>query len=74
LYTAWMGPLVSIAYSGLTQSVFRWDRVKSSSCDFSAKTPVDSDAGHFFLSSGSSSPEVAEFCPTLCLVFFIAKT
>jgi hypothetical protein len=75
LYTAWMGPLVRVTYSGLTQSVFRLDRVKSSSCDCPTKIPVDmySNARCFTcFSSGSSSPEVAEFCPTLCLVYFIA--
>ena len=32
-----MGPLVRVTYSGLTQLVFRLDRVKSSSCDLPAK-------------------------------------
>jgi hypothetical protein len=75
LYTAWMGPLVRVTYSGLTQSVFILDRVKSSSCDCPEKIPVavDSNASCFTcFSSGSSSPEVAEFCPTLRLVYFIA--
>jgi hypothetical protein len=34
LYTAWMEPLVRVTYSGLTQSVLRLDRVKSSSSDY----------------------------------------
>jgi hypothetical protein len=73
-YTAWMGPLVRVTYSGLTQSVFRLDRVNSSSCDCPEKIPVDSNASCFTcFSSGSSSPEVAEFCPTLRLVYFIAR-
>jgi hypothetical protein len=41
LYTAWMGPLVRVTYSGLSQSIFRLDRLKSSSCDCPAKIPVD---------------------------------
>jgi hypothetical protein len=74
LYTAWMGPLVRVTYRGLTQSVFILDRVKSSSCDFPAKIPVDSNARCFTcFSSGSSSPEVAEFCLTVRLVYFIAR-
>jgi hypothetical protein len=76
LYTTWMGPLVRVTYSGLTQSVFILDRVKSSSCDCPAKIPVavDSNASFFTcFSSGSSSPKVAEFCPTLRLVYFIAQ-
>jgi hypothetical protein len=59
-----MGPLVRVTYSGLTQSVFRLDRVKSSSCDCPEKIPmaVDSNACCFTCSSsGSSSSEVAEF-------------
>jgi hypothetical protein len=69
----WMRPLVRVMYSGLTQRVFILDRVKSSSCDCPAKIPVDSNASSFtYFSSGSSSPEVAEFCPTLRLVYFIA--
>jgi hypothetical protein len=69
------GPLVRVTYSGLTQSVFTMDRVKSSSCDFPAKIPVNvcSNVSCFkSFRSGSSSPEVAEFCPTLRLVYFIA--
>jgi hypothetical protein len=74
LYTAWMGPLVRVMYSNLTQSVFRLERVKSSSSDCTAKIPVDSNASCFiFCSSGSSSPEVVEFCPTLRLVYAIAR-
>jgi hypothetical protein len=75
LYTVWMGPLVRVTYSVLTQSVFILDRVKSSSCDCPEKIPVDmySNARCFTcFSSGSISPEVAEFCPTLRLVYFIA--
>jgi hypothetical protein len=65
------GPLVRVTYSGLTQIVFILDRVKSSSCDCPEKISVDvcSNASCFTcFSSGSSSPEVAEFCPTLRLV------
>jgi hypothetical protein len=61
--------------TGLTQRVFRLDRVKSSSCDCPAKIPVDfgTDSSCFTcFSSGRSSPEVAEFCPSLHLVYFIA--
>jgi hypothetical protein len=57
--------MVRLMYSGLTQSVFRLDRVKSSSCDCLAKIPVDEDsnASCFIpFSSGSSLPEVTEFC------------
>jgi hypothetical protein len=71
-----MGPLVRVTYSCLTQSVFRLDRVKSSSCDCPEKVPVDvcSNASCFTcFSSGGSSPEVAEFCPTLRLVNFIVR-
>jgi hypothetical protein len=56
---------VRVTYSGLTQSVFILDRVKSSSCDCPAKIPVDvySNASCFaYFSSGSSLPEVADFC------------
>jgi hypothetical protein len=57
-----MGPLVRVTYNGLTQSVFILDRVKSSSCDYSETIPVDSNASCFTcFSSGSSSPEVAEY-------------
>jgi hypothetical protein len=76
LYTAWMGPLIRVMCSNLTQSVFILDRVKSSSCDFPEKIhiAVDSNASCFTcFSSGSSPPEVAEFCPTLRLVYFIAR-
>jgi hypothetical protein len=71
-----MGPLVRVTYSGLTESVFILDRVKSSSCDCPEKIPVDvdvdSNASCFTcFSSGSSSPEVAEFCPTLRLVYLL---
>jgi hypothetical protein len=64
LYTAWMGPLVRVAYSGLTQSVFILDRVKSSSCDCPAKIPVtvDSNASCFTcFSSGSTHPKLRSF-------------
>jgi hypothetical protein len=65
--------LVRVAYSDLTQSVFRLDRVKSSSCDCPEKIPVDSNASCYTcFSSGSRSPEVAEFCPTLRLIYVIA--
>jgi hypothetical protein len=51
------------------------DRVKSRSCDCPANIPMDTNARYFkSFSSDSSSPEVAEFCPTLCLVYCIAKT
>jgi hypothetical protein len=76
LYTAWMGPLVRVTYSGLIQSVLILDRVKSSSCDCPEKIPVYvcSNASCFTcFSSGSISPEVAEFCPTLRLVYVIAQ-
>jgi hypothetical protein len=43
-YTAWMGPLVRVTYSGLTQSVFRLDRVKSISCDCPENIPLDVDS------------------------------
>jgi hypothetical protein len=62
--------------SGLTPSLFRLYRVKSSSCDCPAKIPVviDSNASCFTcFSSGISSPEVADFCLTLRLVYFIAQ-
>ncbi len=69
-----MGPFVRVTYSGLTQSVFRLDRVKSSSCDLPAKIPVDPNASCFTcFSSGVSSPEIAEFCPTLRLVYVITQ-
>jgi hypothetical protein len=67
-------PLVMVTYSGLTQSVFILDRVKSSSCDCPSKihVAVDYNASCFTcFSSGSSSPEVAEFCLTLRLVYVI---
>jgi hypothetical protein len=74
LYIAWMGPLIRVTYSGLSQIVFRLDRMKSSSFDCLPKIPVDSNASCFTcFSSGSSSPKVAEFCPTLHLVYFIAQ-
>jgi hypothetical protein len=72
---AWMGPLMRVTYSGLTQSVLILDRMYSDFCDCPAKIPVavDSNANCFTsFNSGSSSPEVAEFCPTLRLVYFIA--
>jgi hypothetical protein len=64
LCTAWMGPLVRVTYSGLTQSVLRLGRVKPSSCDCPGKIHVDVDSNvrcFTSFSSGSSSPEVAEF-------------
>jgi hypothetical protein len=74
LYTAWMGPLVRVMCSGLTQSVFILDRVKSRFCDCPAKIPVDSNASFFTsFSSGRSPPKVAEFCLTLRLVYFIVR-
>jgi hypothetical protein len=66
IHTTWMGPLVRVRYSSLTQSGFRLDRVKSSSCDFAEKIPVDSNASCFtYFCSDNSSPENAEFCLTL---------
>jgi hypothetical protein len=68
-------PLGEVTHSGLTQSVFRLDRVKSSSCYCPANIPVYvySNLSCFTcFSSGSSSPEVVEFCLTLRLVYFIA--
>jgi hypothetical protein len=66
--------MVRVMYGSQTQSVFILDRVKSSSCDCLVKIPVDSNARYFTcFCSGSSSPEVAEFCQTLCLVYFIAR-
>jgi hypothetical protein len=43
VWTRWpnLYTLVRVTYSGLTQSVFRLDRVKSSSCDCPAKISVD---------------------------------
>jgi hypothetical protein len=38
---------VRVVYSGLPQSVFRLDRVKSSSCDSPVKIPMDSNASGF---------------------------
>jgi hypothetical protein len=69
------GPLVRVTYNGLTQSMFRLDRVKSSFCDCPSKIHEDfcSNASCFTcFSSGSSSPEIAEFCPTLRFVYVIA--
>jgi hypothetical protein len=74
LCTAWMDPLMRVMYRGLTQSVFRLDRVKSIYCDCTANILLDvfSNASFFKLfSSGSSSAEVAEFCPTLRLIYVI---
>jgi hypothetical protein len=68
------GPLVRVMYSGLTQSVFRLNRVNSSSCDYSEKIPVDvySSASCFTsFSSGGSSPEVVDFWLTLSLVYLL---
>jgi hypothetical protein len=65
---------VRVTYSGLTQSVLRLDRLNSSSCDCPENIPVDSNARCITsFSSGSSSPEVAEFCPTLHLDYVIAQ-
>jgi hypothetical protein len=69
-----MGHLARVTYSGLTQSVLRLDGVKSSSCDCPEKIPVDSNDSCFTCcSSGTSSPEVAEFRPTFRLVYVIAQ-
>jgi hypothetical protein len=76
LYTAWMCPLVRVTYRVLTQSLFRLDRLNSSSCDCPAKIHVSVDSNSSCCTcfgSGSSSPKVAEFCPTLRLVYFIAR-
>jgi hypothetical protein len=76
LYPAWMDPLVRVTYRSLTQSVFRPDRVKSSSCDCPEKIPLDvcSNTSCFTcFRSGSSSPEIVEFYPTLRLVYVIAQ-
>jgi hypothetical protein len=65
---------VRVTYRSLTQSVFILDRVKSSSCDCPAEIPVDVDSNASCFTCfnyGSSSSEVAEFCPTLRLVYFI---
>jgi hypothetical protein len=44
-------------------------------CDCPENIPVNSNASCFTcFSSGSSSTENAEFCPTLPLVYFIALT
>jgi hypothetical protein len=64
---SWSGPDYQICYCGLSQNVFRLNRVKSSSCDCPENIPVDmcSNAScSTCFSSGSSSPEVAEFCPS----------
>jgi hypothetical protein len=67
-------PLSEVMHSRLAQSVIRLDRVKSSSCDLSATFSVDSNASCFTsFSSGVSSPEIAEFCPTLRLVYAITQ-
>jgi hypothetical protein len=74
---AWMSPLARLPYCGLTQILFRMDRVKFSSCDYQVKilVAVDSNASCFrSFSSGSSSPKVAEFSLILCLVNVIAQT
>jgi hypothetical protein len=67
---------VRVMYSGLTQSLFRLDRVKYSSCDCPAKIPVAvdyNDSCFTCFSFGSSSPKVVGFCPNLCLVYVIAQ-
>jgi hypothetical protein len=64
---------VRVMFSGLNQNVFRLNRVKSSSFDYPENIPVDSNSSCFTsFSSGSSSPEVMEFCATLRLVYVIA--
>jgi hypothetical protein len=68
--------MVRITYSGLTQSEFRLDRVKSSCCDCPEKIPVAmySNASCFTcFNSGISSTKVVDICPTLCLIYFIAQ-
>jgi hypothetical protein len=63
-------------YRGLIQSVLRLDRVNSSSCDYSEKILVYLCSNASCLtpfSSGISSPEVAEFCPALRLVYDITR-
>jgi hypothetical protein len=57
LYTAWLGTLMRVTYSGLTQSVFRLDRVKSSSFDCQEKIPVDFNASCFTSFSSVSSSQ-----------------
>jgi hypothetical protein len=69
-----MDPLVRVIYSGLTQSVFRLDRVKFISCDCPEMIPVNlySNASWFTsFSSGIISSEVAEVCPTLHLMLLL---
>jgi hypothetical protein len=76
MYTAWMGYLVRVTYSGLNQRLFRLDRLNSSSFYFPENIFVDvySNVSCFTtFSSGSSSPEVVEFCQTLRLVYVIAQ-
>jgi hypothetical protein len=76
---------VRVMYRGLTQSVFILDRVKSSSCDFPSKIPVDVNVDvdvdvdvdsnarcYTCFSSGSSSPKVVEFYLILRLVHIIS--
>jgi hypothetical protein len=68
------GPLMRVTYSGLTQRLFRLDRMKSSPCDIPAKIPVEYNSCCFkSFSTGITSHEVALFCPTLCLVYVIAQ-
>jgi hypothetical protein len=67
------GPLVKVTYRGLTQSVFKLDRINSNLFYCPAESPVDSSPGFFTpFNSGSSSPEVVEFYPNLCLICVIA--
>jgi hypothetical protein len=65
----------NVTYSGLTLSVFILDRVNSISCDCPAKIPVEVESNVSCFTcfiSGRSSPEVADFCLTLRLVYVIA--
>jgi hypothetical protein len=65
-----MGSLVRLIYSGIIQSVFRLDRVKSSYCDCQGKISVVSNSRWFTcFSSCSNWPKVVDFCPTLQLTW-----
>jgi hypothetical protein len=71
-----MGPLVRVTYRGLSQSVFRLDRVKSSSCDCPEMISVDVDsnaAALRVLVLVAAHPKLRSFCPTLRLVYFISR-
>jgi hypothetical protein len=73
IYTTWMGPMVTVTYTGQTQKGLYWREWNLSSWDLPAKIAVDSNANCFMcFNSGVSSPEIAEFCPTLRLIYVIA--